>query len=616
MHHRSLTLLSRAALLGWLAVAPSQAWAVEAKSTEKQSENQPADTGEGLSGAFLSGRFAGMSGDRPSAIRYLEQALAEDPKNDTLAGQLLVLYLNAGQMDKAIRQAEMLKDVPGHELLVDLMLIVGHTQQERYAAADAQLEKSFTREKASIWLPLFRAWVQLGEGLMRKPLLPGDIQADLQKVPTFLTYQLALINDMAGFTDVARQQYEQATADHEKAPYRAVEALADFYRRNGETAKLAQLKTDYITTRPTLGTMLSEEQGMSGGALLDQTLAQGGAQNRRLVGNPQEGMAEVLFTMASVLYSVDAAADTQLYLRMALYLRPDFPLAQLLLANTLENSSDYGESARLYGSISKQSPLYERALLRQAFMIEKQGHLDEASAMLDALAQQDKTAHEPYVAKGDLLRSRGRFKEAAAAYTQALERIREPQSYHWGIYFARGASYERAGEWDLAEKDLRQALTLSPDQPEALNYLGYGMLTRDEDVDEAAKFIGRAYALAPSAPHIMDSMGWALYKSGSLHEAIDLLEQAIDQTPGEPSVNDHLGDAYWQAGRKTEARYQWERSLSFSPDPQTAAQIRRKLKDGLPPLEAKAPDKPEASALAHAAPPQPAADGALEEQPE
>ncbi len=34
-------------------------------------------------------------------------------------------------------------------------------------------------------------------------------------------------------------------------------------------------------------------------------------------------------------------------------------------------------------------------------------------------------------------------------------------------------------------------------------------------------------------------------------------------------------------GRKTEARFQWKRSLSFDPDEEEAARIRRKLDKGL-----------------------------------
>ena len=54
----------------------------------------------------------------------------------------------------------------------------------------------------------------------------------------------------------------------------------------------------------------------------------------------------------------------------------------------------------------------------------------------------------------------------------------------------------------------------------------------------------------------------------------------------DPVVNDHLGDVYWAVGRKTEARFQWQRALSFvgwedASDDVEPERIRRKLAVGL-----------------------------------
>jgi Flp pilus assembly protein TadD len=324
-----------------------------------------------------------------------------------------------------------------------------------------------------------------------------------------------------------------------------------------------------------------------------------GDKRARLVGSVQDGIAEVLFTMASVLYSVDAQQDTLLYLRMSLLLRSDFPLAQLLLGGVLEEDGHYAEAAEVYAGVDDEGPLAERALLRRAYMIERQGRLEEALVMLDSRAEANPESYDAYVAKGDLLRMRAMYKEAADAYSQALSRISNLEPRHWGIFFARGACYERTDDWIKAEGDLRKALLLNPDHAEVLNYLGYGLLARGENLDEAKELIEQAYALQPNAPHIMDSMGWVLFKSGDLEGALAQLEQAIELMPSDPTVNEHLGDVYWYAGRKTEARYQWERTLTFSPEPEAERAIRLKLREGLPPLADKA--KPQSMNAHHAA---------------
>ena len=51
--------------------------------------------------------------------------------------------------------------------------------------------------------------------------------------------------------------------------------------------------------------------------------------------------------------------------------------------------------------------------------------------------------------------------------------------------------------------------------------------------------------------------------------------------PADPTINAHLGDAYWMTGRRLEARFQWERALSFDPEPAIEQELAEKLENGL-----------------------------------
>jgi predicted negative regulator of RcsB-dependent stress response len=55
-------------------------------------------------------------------------------------------------------------------------------------------------------------------------------------------------------------------------------------------------------------------------------------------------------------------------------------------------------------------------------------------------------------------------------------------------------------------------------------------------------------------------------------------------------INDHLGDAYWQVGRQREARFQWQRALTFEPEDDQVVLIEDKLLHGLQASE-RAPDR-------------------------
>ena len=135
--------------------------------------------------------------------------------------------------------------------------------------------------------------------------------------------------------------------------------------------------------------------------------------------------------------------------------------------------------------------------------------------------------------------------------------------------------------WPKADRDFREALRLNPDQPLVLNYLGYSLVEKKIQLDEALIMIEKAVELRPESGFIVDSLGWVLFRMGRYDEAVPHLERAAQLEPIDPIINDHLGDGYWSVGRKREAHFQWRRALSFDPEEAEADRIRRKLEVGL-----------------------------------
>ncbi|MCX7304666.1 MAG: tetratricopeptide repeat protein, partial [Hyphomicrobiales bacterium] len=142
--------------------------------------------------------------------------------------------------------------------------------------------------------------------------------------------------------------------------------------------------------------------------------------------------------------------------------------------------------------------------------------------------------------------------------------------------------------WPKAEPNFLKALELFPNQPQVLNYLGYSWIDMNMKLDEGMEMIRKAVELRPSDGYIVDSLGWAYYRLGQYDNAVRELERAVSLKPDDPVLNDHLGDAYWRAGRKLEATFQWAHSRDMKPDPDVLAEVEKKLKSGLPPVDGKA----------------------------
>ncbi len=184
-------------------------------------------------------------------------------------------------------------------------------------------------------------------------------------------------------------------------------------------------------------------------------------------------------------------------------------------------------------------------------------------------------------ALGNILRSHKLYAEAIPYYDQALGLVPKPVRRHWVYYYARGTSYERLKNWEAAEADLQKALSLYPDQPLVLNYLGYSWIDQGRNLKEGMTLIEKAVALKPEDGYIVDSLGWAHYMQGNFEDAVRYLERAVELEPNDPVLNDHLGDALWRVGREREARYQWDQALTLSPTPEDEEKIRKKLQAGL-----------------------------------
>ncbi len=295
------------------------------------------------------------------------------------------------------------------------------------------------------------------------------------------------------------------------------------------------------------------------------------------VASATEGMAEAYLDLAAALQQDNQNQFAMVLVRLSLLLRPDFTAARILAADMLETDGHPDRALDMLAAMGADDPLSAMVLLRRADL---EGRLGQDTAALNhlhdlALAYPDSSL--PDAEAGDILRVKGDYPAAAAAYGRAMLRIAAPSEFDWPLFYDRAVAYEQAGQWPLAEADFKKALQLEPNQPMVLNYLGYSWAERGEHLDDARRMIEAAARQRPDDGAIVDSLGWVMLRQGDADGAVRTLERATELDPEDPTINTHLGDAYWAAGRKTEATYQWRRALTLNPVPAEAAKLQAKL---------------------------------------
>jgi len=515
-------------------------------------------------GAYLAGTIAAQHHDDTLALAYYQAALIENPSDPTLASRVFVLAVLNGRFDIAIPLAGRITAVAPQEPLANLVLTVDALKRDDKSAA-AEYAARLPQDGFYHFAGAFaRAWSADDEQTALKDL---DGLGDDGGLTALTALQKALIADLAGDVPTAVAQY-QAAVQASQQSFRIVQLTGNFLARHGKLDAAKALYRNFTAAE--------------GGDRFGIVPAKLTADPAPLIATPADGMAEALFDLASLVSRSASPEVALLSTRLSLALRPDFPYARVLLANALILEGRLDPALAVLQTIDPASPLGWTAGLSSAQLLIGKGKSAEAEGLLRRLIAARPQEPEPIVALADALRGEARYAEAAQRYSQALALIGSAATPHEEaqLLFSRGICYEQSDRWPAAEPDLRRAIALDPNQPTMLNYLGYAMVIRNQNLAEATRLIKAAIAAQPNDGYYVDSLGWAYYRAGNFKLAATTLERAAELRPADSEINDHLGDAYWRSGRTGEARTAWRRALEFHPDPSRAGAIAAKIDHG------------------------------------
>lgn len=515
------------------------------------------DAGTPDFGAFLAGQFAMSQSDPAAAAPAYLRALAADPTNRAMVREGFLTCLLAGRPE-ALRLARQLPDNELAQLLLaGEAAHTGHWDQavQRFGALSGQGFGVLLR-------PLLLAWAELGDHHPKRALATLRPFATGQNAPGLYALHAAMIADIAGDKAAAGQFYRIAQAHLGTPSMTVAQALASWQARQG----------DKVAALATLANLARAEPAFS---IALPAMARD--VNARPTNSAIEGLAQSYVALSVAPGEQESPLLALAMLRLALDIDPSFLAARFQASLLLADQGHPGQALAILGKVDPKDPLAALIGLHVAALKAVLGQNTQAMADLRSLAAAHPDSPLPEQQLGDMLLDQHHDKQAVTAYDAAIARLVPPAPQSWELYYSRGIAKDRAGDWPGAEADFRHALQLSPDQPAVLNYLGYSLADRNQDLPQAAKMIERAVAARPQEGAIIDSLGWVRLRQGDIAGAVRALEHAVQLDPADPEINMHLGVAYWQDGRKLEAIYQWHRALNFGPSPRVAKKLQALL---------------------------------------
>lgn len=523
---------------------------------------------EGNPGAYLAANVANARSDYAEAAKWYEIALQDDPTNLALLEGAVLAEIGIGDLPEAARLSNALTAAGGKSQIAAVALIADNAKKADYEAILAQGTSSGAI--GGFIDDLVKAWAEIGLGRMSEANEIFDKMSKTKGLEAFGLYHKALAlasaGDFEGAESILSGKASGGISLTRRGVIARIEILSQMERN---TDAVALIDANFLP---------GNDQDIDD---LRRRLAAGEPLPFTVARNATDGIAEVFFSMAQAVNGDANANFTLLHSRAAAYLRPDNTEAVLLTAALLEDLNQFDLAEATFATVAPTNGAFFIAEIGRADALRLAGDEDAALAALQSLARSHGQILSVQSALGEALRRASRFDEAKIVFDTAISMITDEGPQHWPLYYSRGVSKERTGDFAGAEADFRHALKLTPDEPQILNYLGYSLVDRGEKLDEALAMIQLAVARRPDSGAITDSLAWAYFRLGKYQEALEPMERAAQLEPVDPVVTDHLGDVYWAVGRQREAQYQWRRALSFNPEEIDATRIRKKLEVGL-----------------------------------
>ena len=523
-------------------------------------------------GDYLVAKISSASNDYDVTKKYYQRLHRANPDNLLALDRLLLLSILDGDLlsannysfklakagcDKNINSCCMNNQSPqGH-----LVNGISYLNSYKHGFADQSFASIWRGNLSdSTFVRLLRSWVWADSLTVEKSMAFIDLISSNEHRHLTLVHK-ALIYDYANEIELAQIFYEQSLSV--QRDLYVLKLYYNFLHRNNLIEKNDLFVEKYLSSYD------------------DDFKNKFFSSNKnRIIQNPLQGIGIVLFNSQLLIEDLNQELAHMLF-QLAIDTSPNLHEIKFVFASFLNQIENHDKAREVLSLIPKKHYLGNYAAIEIADSYSYEENNSKAIQRLSAFSKTDES-FEIYLSLGNYHRYEKNWLKAIDAYNNALKLGEKFKKNNiWEVYFNIGIVYERSKNWELAEKNFKKALSLSKDQADVLNYLGYSYIDMDENITEAKIMIEKAMELKPNDPYIVDSLAWYYYKVGQYEDSLALLEFSLDMMPYDPTVNDHYGDVQWMLGNELEARFYWQKAIDLDEEKIFEDKIKIKLLKGI-----------------------------------
>lgn len=516
----------------------------------------------------MQARLANSSFDYKKADSFYKKAYKEDPYNSNLAEEYLLFSIMQRNFKQSFYLAQKIVIKNHQHFLSNLVILVEDIKSNGIDSAIANLSSTSIEKDSLIDIVLgtLKSYQAIKDNKIEEF---EDINA-VTKIfaPDFYLYEKGLLNLLNKNNDIAKQDF--FNLNNQYVNLESIIYYSKLLYKSGEKEKGVSYFVNYLSDN-----FLTNDRALK---YIESPIDI----------NDNTVISDLIFRISKLMSMeinpVYVYSDSAAISNIALMIDPSNIPALVDIASFYEAVGDYNSALNLYTNLPKNS-YYSRVVAQNVIDIYKE--LGEKKLAINYILDQindDPNNAKLFVELGLIYHKDKEYNLAISNYTKALE-ISEKNDYKigkWLAYFFRGISYDKQGDWNLAEADMLAAKKINPEDPILINYLAYSWISRDKNINESLQMLEKAIKEMPENPNILDSYAWGLFKSKQYEKALEYSEKANSILSYDPILVNHLGDILWQLGYKKEAIASWAKALNLSPDEELSLEITAKLQGEFP----------------------------------
>lgn len=506
---------------------------------------------------FMMGHQAELAQDLDGALKEYQAALKVDPKSREVKSRLAALYFALGDVTQAVQYADEVGEGTGQEpqMLTHMAGILASAGKPERAVELLDKAIESDPERGESYFP--KGLILLNQKRMAEAeqVVKKGLQYTADSPIGY--YYLGRISIEAGNSEQAVADFDRAIAVNQ-AFEPAYLAQASVYESRQEKDKAIAVLKKYLQQvnprnrdiRQHLVQLYVATKDYAGGLaelekLLEDNPGDLDAQLRMaLIYGEKKEFTKAISQLTEILKAKPAELKVRDY-----------------LGYLYEETKDVSKAMETYRYNIHLDPKFADSHIHLGVLLYRLKQFSEAVTHLDEAVRLTPKQPEPHIVLGLAHFQSEQFEKASQAFEEGIRHNPKNADLHFNL----GTAYDKLNRFEEVERAMETVLSLDPHHADALNYLGYSYAERGIKIDQALSLTKRAVALKPENGYYVDSLGWVLYKSGLLAEALMEIKKAVALVGDDPVIYEHLGEIYLKQQKVSDARDAWLHSLEIDP---------------------------------------------------